>query len=187
MQGKPFRFQEADKILLAAVDDAIERAVEDAGPELQALGIGRTPHDYFADAALRHLFLRLCGANPQTNTGGDPETAWKILYIGRSVARHWERERGVPAAIRRKKDRPQDIETDVSERRQLALAARDFALKTAIRILIDQARASDPQIDERLEAAIDARHDRLENVSETDREFTEKARNVMRLLTGRPE
>ncbi len=187
MQEKTFKFQEADTTLLAAVDDAIERAVETAGPELQALGIGRTPHDYFADAALRHLFLRLCGADPQTNTGGDPEAAWEILYMGRSVARYWERERGVPAVIRRKKDRPEDIEKDASERRLLTLAARDFTVKTAIRVLIDHARESNPQIDERFEALIDARHERLENVSETDREFTENARRYMRLLTGLPK
>lgn len=61
MQEKIFRFREADKTLLAAVDDAIERAVETAGPELQSLGIGRTPHDYLADAALRR---RLTESSP---------------------------------------------------------------------------------------------------------------------------
>lgn len=183
MQEKTFKFQEADKSLLAAVDEAIERAVEAAGPELQALGIDRTSQDYFADAVLRHLFLRLCGADPQTNTGGDPKTAWEILYVGRSVARHWERERGAAATIRRKKERPEDMERDASERRELAIAARNFAVNTAISVLIDHARASDPRIYERLEAPIDARHDRLENVSETDREFTERARRYMRVLT----
>ncbi|WP_234851074.1 hypothetical protein [Sinorhizobium meliloti] len=109
MQKEPHLFQEADKTLIAAVDEAIERAVETAGHELQSLGVGRSPQDYFADAVLRHLFLRLCGADLRTNTGGDPETAWKILYMGRSVARHWERERGGSAALREKKDRREGL------------------------------------------------------------------------------
>ena len=44
-----------------------------------------SPHDYFADGVLRYLFLRLCGADPENGMGGDPETARKILYLGRSV------------------------------------------------------------------------------------------------------
>lgn len=94
MQKEPHLFQEADKTPTAAVDEAIERAAQTAGHELQSLGVGRSPQDYFADAVLRHLFLRLCGADLRTNTGGDPDTAWKILYMGSSVARHWERARG---------------------------------------------------------------------------------------------
>ncbi|WP_260687192.1 hypothetical protein [Rhizobium leguminosarum] len=187
MQKDTYRFQEADKALLAAVDEAIERAVEAAGHELQSPGVGRSPYDYFADAALRHLFLRLCGANPKTNTGGDPETAWKILYAGRNAARHWERERGGQPALRKKKERREDAEKDASERQQLALSAQNFALRTVIRALVDHARASDPQINDRLHAAIDARHAGLGNVSDTDREFTQKAKSYLSLLTTPPE
>ncbi|MDX0430780.1 hypothetical protein GOC91_15725 [Sinorhizobium medicae] len=187
MQKEPHLFQEADKTLIAAVDEVIERAVETAGHELQSLGVGRSPQDYFADAVLRHLFLRLCGADLRTNTGGDPETAWKILYMGRSVARHWERERGSSAALRKKKDRREDIERDKSERQQLALSAQNFALKTVIRALVDHARASDPEITDRLEAAIDARHARLEGLSDIDREFTERAKSYLSLLTTPPD
>ncbi|WP_431673318.1 hypothetical protein [Rhizobium leguminosarum] len=188
MQKDTYRLQEADKALLAAVDEAIERAVEAAGHELQSPGVGRSPYDYFADAALRHLFLRLCGANPKTNTGGDhPETAWKILYAGRSAARHWERERGGQPALRKKKERREDAEKDASERQQLALSAQNFALRTVIRALVDHARASDPQINDRLHAAIDARHAGLGNVSDTDREFTQKAKSYLSLLTTPPE
>ncbi|WP_234836360.1 hypothetical protein [Sinorhizobium meliloti] len=187
MQKEPHLFQEADKTLIAAVDEAIERAVETAGHELQSLGVGRSPQDYFADAVLRHLFLRLCGADLRTNTGGDPETAWTILYMGRSVARHWERERGGSAALREKKDRREDIERDKRERQQLALTAQNFALQTVVRALVDHARASDPELADRLEAAIDARHARLEPLSDTDREFTERAKSYLWLLTTPPD
>lgn len=179
--------QEVDETLWAAVDAAIDQAARTAGDELHAFGSITSPHDYYADAVLRHLFLRLCGADPKNNLGGDPEIAWKILYIGRNVARYWERERGGPLAFRRKKERREDIEKDRLERRDLALSAQNFALKTAIGALIDSARKSDPQIVERMEAAIEVRHARLENVSDTDRAFTEMARAYMSHLTDRLE
>lgn len=178
---------EADKLLIAAIDDAIDNAAKTAGPEFRAVGLSASPRDYFADGVLRHLFLRLCGADPATNTGGDPETAWKILYAGRSVARHWERERSTSPTLRRKKDRPQDIEKDRSERQQLALSARNFALTAVIRALVDQARASDPAITDRLVTVIEAREARLEPKSDTDREFSEKAKAYLSILTGRPD
>jgi hypothetical protein len=109
---------------VAAIDEAIENAVKTAGDELHSLGVCRSPHDYFADGVLRHLFLRLCGANLETNSGGDPETAWKILYAGRNVAHHWERERGSPAALSKRKESREDVEKDESERKQLALSAQ---------------------------------------------------------------
>ncbi|MBX5173382.1 hypothetical protein HJB84_26540 [Rhizobium sp. NZLR1b] len=187
MQKETDPILEADKLLMAAVDEAIDNAAKAAGPELQAVGLSVSPRDYFADGVLRHLFLRLCGADPATNTGGDPETAWKILYAGRSVARHWERERGKPTVRQAKKDRPEDIEKDRSERQQLALSAQNFAVTIAIRALLDHARASDPEITDRLEAIIDARHARLESKSDTDHEFTEKAKTYLSILTSRPD
>lgn len=176
--------KKADAALWADVEEAIDRAVSTAGHELQSPGLIGSPRDYFADGVLRHLFLRLCGADPETYAGGDPETAWKMLYVGRSVARHWEKERGGSGENRKRKDRREDIEKDESERRELILSARNFALKTAISVLVDHARASDPQIGERMEAAVDARHAALENVSDMDREFAENARRYMSLLTA---
>ncbi|MEB2846432.1 hypothetical protein [Endobacterium cereale] len=187
MQIKTVPILEADKLLMAAVDEAIENATRSAGPELQAGGSRVSPRDYFADGVLRHLFLRLCGADLKTNTGGDPDMAWKILYGGRSVARHWERERGSTATLRMKKDRPEDIEKDKSERQQPALSAQNFALATVVRALVDHARASDPEITDRLEAVIDARHERLESKFYTDHEFTERAKTYLSLLTRRPD
>ena len=85
---------EADKILMAAVDEAIDNAVRNAGPELQRVGSRVSPRDYFADGVLRHLFFRLCGADPTTNTGGSRNGMEDFVW-GRSVARHWERDDAV--------------------------------------------------------------------------------------------
>ncbi|RWY66064.1 hypothetical protein EHI46_29255 [Rhizobium leguminosarum] len=165
MQEEPDPILEADRIVMAAVDEAIDNAVRAAGSELQAVGSRASPQDYFADGVLRYLFFRLCGADPTTNRGGDPETAWKILYAARSVACHWERESGRSPARRVKKDRPEDAEKDRSERQLLARSAQNFALTTVIRALVDHARTSDPEIKNRIEAVIDARHARLEALS----------------------
>lgn len=180
------RIREADEALLAAVDEAIERAVKTAGPEVRSLLLRTSPADYFADAVLRRMFLRLCGADPETYTGGDADAAWKVLYMGRNVARHWERERGRPAALRMKKERQDDIARDVSEQRQVAVSAHNFALQTAVRVLINHARVSDPEIVERMVASIDARKEALEPASETDHQFTEKAKQYLSLLARPP-
>ncbi|MDW9378302.1 hypothetical protein [Sinorhizobium meliloti] len=183
MQKETLLFQEADNTLMAAVDEAIDNAVKTAGDELEKVASPTSPHDYFADGVLRYLFLRLCGADPENGMGGDPETAWKILYLGRSVARRWEKQRGA-AALQPKKDRREDIKKDKTEQQQLALSAQNFALTTVVRALVDHARASDPQLVERIESAIDSRHARLQDTSDADREFHEKARRYLSLLTS---
>jgi len=186
MQKSTYVFQQVEQTLQAAVDAAIEHAAETAGAELRSLGSRMSPHEYFTDVMMRNLFLRLCGADLETNRGGDPEAAWRILYMGRNVARHWEKERGSAAAIRKKNERPEDIERDISEAQQLALSAQNLALKTVIRALVDHVRVSDPHIEERLEAAIDARHAAIDYPSDTDREFTEKAKAYLSLLAAAP-
>lgn len=186
MQKSPYLFKDAEQALQAAVDKAIEQAARTSGPELRSLGSRISPQEYFTDVLMRNLFLRLCGADLTTHMGGDPEAAWKFLYMGRNVARHWEKERGGPAALRKKRERPEDVQRDMSERQQLALSVENMALKTVIRVLVDHARASDPHIDERLEAAIDARHAGIDHPSDADREFTDKAKAYLSLLTVAP-
>lgn len=187
LQRKEYAFHDAERRLMAEVDEAIGRAVETAGSELRSLKTGTNPDDYFADAVLRRLFVRLSGGDHETNRGGDPEVAWKLLYLGRAVARYWERERGKPAVLRRKKDRPEDLETDGSEQRELARAAETFALKTAIRVLTDHASTTDPEIRERLHAAVDTYVAGLDPHSDTGRSFAEMARAHMAILSRPPE
>jgi hypothetical protein len=99
------------------------------------------------------------------------------------VARHWEREGGDRKTMRRKKERSEDLERDRSERRELIRSAQQYALTLVVQALADQARLSDPQFVERLEAEIDAREARLGIVSETDALFTSSAKDYVSLLT----
>ena len=173
----------ADRILMAAVDDAIEDAARTAGDHLQGTDDTRSRQDYFADGVMRHLFLRLCGADPATAAGGDPQIAWTILYAGRNVARQWEREGGDRKTMRRRKERSEDLDRDRSERRELIRSAQHFAMTLAVQAPAAQARRSDPQFIERLEVAIDAREARLGTVSETDALFTSSAKDYLSLLS----
>lgn len=52
-----------------------------------------------------------------------------------------------------------------------------------LRALIDYARVSGPQIDERMAATVDARHAKPEVTSDNDREFIRIAKSYLALLT----
>jgi hypothetical protein len=180
-ESNPLR--DADRILMAAVHDAIENAARSAGHHLRGADDTSSRQDYFADGVMRHLFLRLCGADPATAAGGDPEIAWKILYAGRNVASHWEREGEDRETMRRKRERSEDLDRDRSERRELIRSAQHYAMTLVVQALADHARLSDPQFVERLEAAIDARAAKLGIVSETDALFISSAKDYVSLLT----
>lgn len=175
--------QVTEKALLSAVDDAINHAVKTSRDDLHALGLRKSPTDYFADAAFRHLFLRLCGADPETCTGGDPETAWNILYVGRNVARRWDKEHGHPSADSEGMDGRRFLEIEKRERQALTHSAEKFVLRTIMRVLLDHARGSDLEIDQRLQSAVDARMATIDPGSDTDREFGEAVKDYMAVFT----
>lgn len=173
MSSTMHEVHQVDEELFRAVDDAIDNAVRAASDKLRSLGVPSSPHDYFRDAALRHLFIRVCGADVRTYKNGDPDVAWKILYAGRHVARRGEREQGGLASIQKKSERAEGIAKDLSERQQLARSAESFVLRSVLRILMEQARATDPQIDARLQATLDARAAGLNEGSEAEKAFIE--------------
>lgn len=177
---------QVDEELFRAVDDAIDNAVRTASDKVRSLGVPASPHDYFRDAALRHLFMRLCGADVRTFRNGDPDVAWKILYAGRHVARRWEREQGGPVSIRKKSERAEDIAKDYSERQQLARSAESFALRSVLQVLMEHARATDPRIGARLQATLDARAAGLNDGSEAEQAFIKDAQNYLALFTKSP-
>jgi hypothetical protein len=184
MQEIDTLLQQTDATLFAAIDRAVQEAAHSAGDELTAAGLRKAPYEYFADGALRYVFMRLCGADPTTNAGGNPKAAWEILYAGRNVARRWEREQGSSAGVRKRKDRVEDLEKDDNERRQFHLSARNFAVNTVLKTLVAHARASDPNLDERLTTAVEARFTSLAEPSEMDLEFTNEAKRILAALTA---
>ncbi|ANL27620.1 hypothetical protein AMC90_CH01782 [Rhizobium phaseoli] len=66
-----------DEALFLAIDEAVDQAARAGRAELQSAGFRTSPHEYFSDAALRHLFMRLCRADVRTYKGGDPDVFGK--------------------------------------------------------------------------------------------------------------
>ena len=77
--------------MLATIHAALERAGEQTTRELQAIGseIEAPPHEYFAAVAHQQLFLLLCGADPETFKGGDPEIAAHIIRNAQNISDHY--------------------------------------------------------------------------------------------------
>ncbi|MCT7375032.1 hypothetical protein [Chelativorans salis] len=81
----------AEQAMLATVYKALEDAENQAAEELQSIGSQERPpaYEYFAAVVHQNLFLLLCGADPETCEGGDPEIAARILDNGRKISVHY--------------------------------------------------------------------------------------------------
>jgi len=89
----------AERAMLTAIYKAIEDASTQATDELRCSGSHETPpaYGYFAAVAHQKLFLLLCGADPETFMGGNPEIAAHILDNGRKISEHyWVKEGAEP-------------------------------------------------------------------------------------------
>ncbi|MGY5778656.1 hypothetical protein [Rhizobium sp. LEGMi135b] len=81
----------AERTMLATIYKAIEDASKQAEAELQTVGWQNRPpaYEYFAAVAHQKLFLLLCGADPETMTGGNPGIAARIIDNGRKLSEHY--------------------------------------------------------------------------------------------------
>ncbi|WFN86985.1 hypothetical protein [Agrobacterium pusense] len=80
--------------MMASVHAAVERASKEVAEAFEATGsdVQPPPRDYFAAVAHQQLFLLLCGADPQTLEGGDPEIAGHIIRNAQNITEHyWKR------------------------------------------------------------------------------------------------
>jgi hypothetical protein len=83
--------ERARAAMLAKIYKAIEEATAEAAEALTATEWERAPpaHDYFASVAHQKLFVLLCGADPETFRGGDPQLAAHILKNGQNIVDHY--------------------------------------------------------------------------------------------------
>ncbi|AWN45675.1 hypothetical protein DK419_04515 [Methylobacterium terrae] len=74
----------------AAMTAALAEAARASAAELAAAGspLPAPAEAYFAAVAHQALYCRLCGADPRTFSGGDPDRAAALLRNGRNIARH---------------------------------------------------------------------------------------------------
>ncbi|MBN9032145.1 MAG: hypothetical protein BGO05_07120 [Rhizobiales bacterium 63-7] len=82
----------AEMALFETIEKAVADAAAGASEAVRSAGLEFEPthQDYFAFAAQQMLFVRLCGGDPRTLAGGDPETGDRILRNGRHIIdRYW--------------------------------------------------------------------------------------------------
>lgn len=183
MQDKVDALKQAEEIMMDAIHEAIGRAAKHAEATHQSLGSQRAAGAYFADIAMRRLFLHICGADAETAKGGDPERAWDILYIGRGTARYWERERGIQPT-RQRTESNADFERERRDKLALTQSAQRFATDTAIRALVEHASISDPTLRNRISAAVEARVSVSDPLSQVEQDFAELVRMSIKRLIG---
>ncbi|WP_311522958.1 hypothetical protein [Neorhizobium galegae] len=84
----------ADRFLMETVHKALDDATRQAAEEMISVGSPEKPpaFAYFASVVHQRMFCLLCGADPETMQGGDPEMAARILENGRNISAHyWNR------------------------------------------------------------------------------------------------
>ncbi|WFN87281.1 hypothetical protein [Agrobacterium pusense] len=183
MQDKVDALMQAERTMMDAIHAAIIQAAKESEAAFQPLGPPTTAQAYFADAAMRQLFLHVCGANADTAKGGDPDHAWEILYLGRGTARYWEKERGIRSR-RRKAESHAELEIERREKSALALSAQKFATDTVIRALVEHASISDPDLRDRIAASVKPRVSVTDPLSQVGQEFRDLAKVSLARLIG---
>ena len=80
-----------EQAMMATIRAALRTASEQAAEELRAADLDEPPPDYeyFVSHAHQQLFLLLCGADPETFEGGDPETATFVIRNAQNIRDHY--------------------------------------------------------------------------------------------------
>lgn len=81
----------ADTALAAVVSLALEEAVKQATEDMRALDQeDATPVlEYFAGVVHQRMYCLMCGADPDTFEGGDPDIAYRVIRNSQNIARHY--------------------------------------------------------------------------------------------------
>ncbi|MBN9216493.1 MAG: hypothetical protein J0I79_00925 [Mesorhizobium sp.] len=90
----------AERAMMAAIQRAIDDAAAQAAEALRSSEFRDSPpsRDYLAAVAHQKLFALLCGADPETFVGGNPDIAASILENGRKISDHYWAKDGAQAA-----------------------------------------------------------------------------------------
>jgi hypothetical protein len=81
----------ADDGLAAAVSLALEEAVKKAAEDMRAIGQEESAPamQYFASVIHQRMYCLMCGADPDTLKGGDPDIAYHVIRNSQNIARHY--------------------------------------------------------------------------------------------------
>lgn len=83
----------AEHAMLETVFKAIEEAAAEVAARLKEsrLQFEPTSRDYFLFTVQQVAFIRLCGGDPETMRGGDPELGQRIVNNGQHIIDHYWR------------------------------------------------------------------------------------------------
>ncbi|MCZ7855663.1 hypothetical protein O9X81_03485 [Agrobacterium salinitolerans] len=90
--------ERTEAAMMATVHAALEHASKEVTEAFRAVGsdMQPPPHDYFAAVTHQQLFLMLCGADPKTFEGGDPDIAGHLIRNAQNISDHYWKK--TPAA-----------------------------------------------------------------------------------------
>lgn len=80
-----------DKILADAVSCALEEATRRALEDMRAIGQedAAPALQYFAAVVHQRMYCLMCGADPDTFEGGNPEIACHVIRNSQNIAKHY--------------------------------------------------------------------------------------------------
>ncbi|ULR45454.1 hypothetical protein [Rhizobium sp. K102] len=83
--------QRADRELSAAVLLALEEATKQAADDMRAAGQEEAAPalQYFAAVVHQRMYCLMCGADPDTFEGGDPDIAYNVIRNCQNIAKHY--------------------------------------------------------------------------------------------------
>ncbi|SCW38238.1 hypothetical protein SAMN02927900_01210 [Rhizobium mongolense subsp. loessense] len=81
----------ADTALAAAVSLVLEKAVKQVAEDLRAIDQEDAAPvlEYFAGVVHQRMYCLMCGADPDTFEGGDPDIAYHVIRNSQNIARHY--------------------------------------------------------------------------------------------------
>jgi hypothetical protein len=176
---------EIHRTLESAISSAIEKAANAASshPHVHYL-TGQRADNHFAVVALHRLFLIACGADLETNGGGDLDKASMILHVGQTIVRGWQRENGSFEGMRMQGGSPPSVE-DRRNREELRHSAELLVYGTVIRALVEHASNGDAEFRRRVASAIEGRMPEDRSGTEQAQIFAELVRSLGERLLGK--
>lgn len=83
--------ENADKALADAVSSALAEAVKKAAEGMRDIGQSDSAPamQYFASVMHQRMYCLMCGADPDTLDGGDPDIAYHVIRNSQNIARHY--------------------------------------------------------------------------------------------------
>ncbi|MEV4607047.1 hypothetical protein MRBLMR1_002025 [Neorhizobium sp. LMR1-1-1.1] len=81
----------ADDTLAAAVSQALQEVTRQAAEEMQAAGQEQSAPalQYFASVVHQRMYCLMCGADPNTFEGGNPDIAYHVIRNSQNIAKHY--------------------------------------------------------------------------------------------------